>query len=195
MKQRVLLLALLVFFVLVNCRLVTGLGSGSQAGLADEYAVYSALIKSVSQDDSAQTIVIHATTEVDKQMAGAKELQYVQTELKGVTQALVDDFTARSRQVLTLEQRFDLRSKVVLLTQAEIQAIFKKGGWDEFYRQYPNSHGTLVLSRVGFNASVDQALVYASSQSHPLAGAGFYYLMAKENGEWKIKQQLMVWIS
>ena len=175
--------------------MVSDLGLGKKAGLADEYSVYSALIKSVYQGDHIQTIVIQNNTDVDKQIAGVDELQYVQRELKGVTQAIVDDFTARNRQVLTLEQRFDSSAKIVLIKQADIQAIFKKGGWNEFYRQYPNSQGTLVLSRVGFNPAVDQALIYAGNESNYLAGAGFYYLLAKENGEWKIIQQLMVWVS
>jgi hypothetical protein len=29
----------------------------------------------------------------------------------------------------------------------------------------------------------------------PLMGSGFYYLMEKENGEWILKEQYMVWIS
>jgi hypothetical protein len=194
MKPRILLLVL-IFFVLVNCQVVSDLGVGKQAGAADEYAVYSALIKTVYQGDSTKTIVIQDNTEVDKQMSGADELQYVQRELKGVTQALADDFAVRNRQVLTLEQHFNLAAKVVLLKQADIQAIFKKGGWNEFYRQYPNSQGTLVLSRVGFNPVADQALVYAGNASNVLAGAGFYYLLARENGAWKIIQQLMVWVS
>jgi hypothetical protein len=195
MKIRVFLLSMVIFFILVNCRLLTGLGPTRQAGLDDEYAVYTALIKSVYQGDSRGTIVIQATTDVDKQMTGAEELQYVQRGLKGVTPAMVADLTDRSRQVLTLEQRFDLRAKVVLLTQAEIEAIFTQGGWKEFYSQYPDAQGTLVLSRVGFNAAINQALVYAGNQSNYLAGAGYYYLLALENDEWQVKQQLMVWIS
>jgi hypothetical protein len=194
MKRRVLLI-LITFFMIVNCRVVTGLRSGHPVTLVDEYAVYTALLRSVYLGAGIQRLVIQSTTEVDKNMASSEELRYVQRQLKGVTQAMIDDLLNRSRQVLTLEQRFDLPVEVVLLTQPEIQVIFSQGGWDAFYKQYPQSQGTLVFSRVGFNPAVDQALVYAGNQSHYLAGAGYYYLLARENGAWTVKGQLMVWIS
>jgi hypothetical protein len=193
MKKR-LTLALIAALLLLSCRAAPGVGRSSPS-LDDEYAVYSAVIQSTYLGEYIQSIVIQSTTRVDKDMAGSEELKYVQRELKEVTQSLMNDFTTQNRQLLALEQRFDLPVEVVLLTQEKIDAVFNDGSWDEFYRQYPNSQGILVLSRVGFNSTVDQALVYAGCQSHYLAGAGYYYLMVKEDGAWKIKNQLMVWIS
>jgi len=48
---------------------------------------------------------------------------------------------------------------------------------------------------VGFNNSLDQAVIYVGNMAGPLIGSGFYYLMEKKNGEWVIKEQVMVWIS
>jgi hypothetical protein len=52
-----------------------------------------------------------------------------------------------------------------------------------------------MFSRVGFNDTVDQALVYVADVAGPLAGSGFYHLMEKKHGQWTIQQSIMVWIS
>jgi len=48
---------------------------------------------------------------------------------------------------------------------------------------------------VGFNNNLDMALVYVGNQSGGLAGAGYYFLMAKENNTWKVIREDMAWIS
>ena len=51
------------------------------------------------------------------------------------------------------------------------------------------------ISQVGFNETLDQALVYVGTMSHWLAGAGYYVLLNKVNGAWIVDQQVMTWIS
>ena len=60
---------------------------------------------------------------------------------------------------------------------------------------YEGAHGYTVFSRVGFNDTLDQAVVYVGNVAAPLMGAGYYYLMEKKNGQWIITEQVMVWIS
>ncbi len=47
-------------------------------------------------------------------------------------------------------------------------------------KRYPNSQGTMTLSRVGFNRNIKQALVYVGNQEGFLAGAGYYVLLVKK---------------
>ena len=84
----------------------------------------------------------------------------------------------------------------VLLSADELAQITSQPNWNEVLNeQYPNSHGYTVFSRVGFNSSLDQAVIYIGNVAGPMMGSGFYYLMEKENGEWVIKEQVMAWIS
>jgi hypothetical protein len=70
-----------------------------------------------------------------------------------------------------------------------------QNGWEMFYSRHPDTPGITSVSRVGFNAAMDQALVYIGTESHWLAGAGYYVLMKKVDGVWGIDQQVMTWIS
>ncbi len=91
----------------------------------------------------------------------------------------------------------DLGSPYTLLSQAARNQIFSQNqsGWEIFYNHYPHAPGITSLSRVGFNATFDQALVYIGTQSNWLAGAGYYILLKKTDGLWSIDQQVTAWIS
>jgi hypothetical protein len=84
----------------------------------------------------------------------------------------------------------------VLLSAAELGKISSQPNWGELVSEkYPNSHGYTIFSRVGFNNSLDQAVIYVGNVAGPMMGAGFYYLMEKKNSKWILKEQINVWIS
>jgi hypothetical protein len=51
-----------------------------------------------------------------------------------------------------------------------------------------------MLSRVGFNKKMNEALVYAWAYCGGDCGGGGYYLLRKEDGVWKVKDK-KIWIS
>lgn len=66
----------------------------------------------------------------------------------------------------------------------------------------PQGVGYETFSRVGFNANLDQALVYMESEEEMVVGTyvsglgqGYYYLMKKVNGFWTIDQEVLIWTS
>ncbi len=75
--------------------------------------------------------------------------------------------------------------------------FFPRGGgtWAEFEIEYPESGGVVHLSRVGFGADGDKALVLMGFRCGDLCGAGGLYLLVKEEDGWKVQQELMVWMS
>jgi hypothetical protein len=84
-----------------------------------------------------------------------------------------------------------------LIGSNELEDIFQtdRNGWDEFYQRYPNSPGTITLSRVGFNASMNHALVYIGIQSYWRAGSGHFVVLEKENETWSVQGKILIWIS
>jgi hypothetical protein len=114
-----------------------------------------------------------------------------------VAQATVDSFRSRNEAAHPFPPDLDLGVPYSLLSQDQRNQIFgqNQSGWEVFYANYPNSPGITTLSRAGFNAAFDQALVYVGTQSNWLAGAGYYILMKKVNGAWTIDQRVMTWIS
>jgi hypothetical protein len=169
--------------------------SANQADI-EEQAVYSVLLK---QMYSASTFVIMDTTTTD--LGGVentnKTIDYVLQNMHAVAQTTVDSFRTRNEVVHPLLQDMDLGVSYILLSQDQRNQIFgqNQSGWEVFYNNYPNTPGITTLSRVGFNATFDQALVYVGTQSNWLAGAGYYFLLKKTGGVWTIDQKVMTWVS
>ena len=83
-----------------------------------------------------------------------------------------------------------------LLSQEELAKISSQPNWNEILAEkYPGSSGYLLFSRVGFNRTLDQAVIYVGQVAGPLMGSGSYYLLEKQNGEWKILKVIGIWIS
>jgi hypothetical protein len=156
----------------------------------EEYNVYSALLNSRFTDNRIKLIVIEEQTQASK-----TSVEDYAKNIPDLQQETIDDFYKANQQSHKLERQFNLPFNYTLISQAELKNIFDSGGWDNFYKKYPNSPGITSLSGVGFNAQKNQALVSIGTQSHYLAGAGYIVLLAKENGIWRVKQQVMTWIS
>jgi hypothetical protein len=83
-----------------------------------------------------------------------------------------------------------------LIEKQEIEKIFKgRGWWAESYKRYPDSVGLIVLSRVGFNAARNQAMVYIQHVCGGLCGTGHYVLLEKNADQWRVVKESMVWVS
>jgi len=162
---------------------------------AEEYAVYSALIESQYIQSGIDQIVIQNQTATglgDR----AEVSDYVKQNLPELSSEMIADFGSKNQQPRSFQDRFRLTVKCVLVSSDDVKQIFQNGkGWDTFYAKYPHSQGLMTLSRVGFNAKLDKAIVYVGNQSHWLAGAGYFVMLTKANGTWAIQNEIMVWIS
>jgi hypothetical protein len=81
-----------------------------------------------------------------------------------------------------------------LLTQEELDNI-SKGGWEDFYKKYPEAGGVWTFSRPGYNPARNEAVLSVSHWCGDLCGTGHLYFLTKQNGEWKVQNRLMLWIS
>ena len=207
MLKRLVLLATLLLTTL-SCSLFTdGLKATSQPEATSdldrekaEYEVYSALIEGKFSMEALQQVVIKDQTDIFSTLGESQDTQdRLRKELPGLKKETLEDFVTRSAENIPLKaESFDLSKPVKLLSESEVNSFFNStdtNGWDSFYTQYPDSQGLLTLSRVGFDKNQEQALVYYGNMSHWLAGAGFYVLLVKTNGEWQIKKETMAWIS
>jgi hypothetical protein len=162
----------------------------------EEQAVYAFLL---SKMYSATKFVIMDTTATDPGGVDntARTLDFVLRNMHDVAPGTLDSFRSRNDATHPIRPDMNLGSSYTLLSQAVKNQIFdqNQSGWEEFYNRYPQAPGITTLSRVGFDASFDQALVYIGTQSNWLAGAGYYVLLKKGTGGWSIDQQVMTWIS
>lgn len=167
----------------------------------EEYAVYSALINNSLKDDesrekssdkSDRLLIINERTSLwDGSIASEsqkffEELKRSSPELQPET---LNDLIVKSNGISTLERKFNIKIKYALVSDDEINALFKddvSGGWEAFHRKFPKSSGILTLSRVGFNADKTQAIVYKGWSCGGLCGGGGYTLLRKKKGVWLI---------
>lgn len=194
LKITVLLLAFVV--------LITGC-IGGNATLAsvttEEYTIYEAVIESIYLVEGIELIVIqdHTATDVSPSESLDNELKYVQDNLgPAIESETLNDYKAKNRRSRELAKSFPLDVEYALLSEVEFNEIFKVGGgWAQFYETYPRSQGLMTLSSVGFNAKMDQALVYVGNQADYLAGRGYYVFLTKKGGAWAIQNMIVAWVS
>lgn len=196
MFRRPLAAFLLLLLVCCTARLTPSPTPSADQMNVEEQAVYAALVK---QMYTASTLVIMDNTATGPNGVEdtASHLDYVLQNMHDVTQATLDSFKARNEKAYPLLPHMDLGITYILLSQSQRNQIFgqNQSGWEVFYNNYPDAPGITALSRVGFDATLDQALVYIGTQSNWLAGAGYYILLRRADGLWKVDQKVMVWVS
>ena len=163
---------------------------------AEEYAVYSALIGTFHCDD-AKVILIQSRTDSFYFYDGnTDETQFIKDHFPPATsEQTLNNFKSVDRQTKALSRRFALNNTYLLISEEERhQSFLTMKAIQEFHQKYPHSTRITLFSRVGFNKSFDEALVYSWGYCGGDCGGGGYYLFRRENGFWKLKQE-KTWIS
>ncbi len=157
----------------------------------EEAAVYSFFVSG-----SGTAVILQDTSTNISDDNPQETIDSLQSGLKDASNETLDNYVERNKRPGQLSPAMDLGVPYVLLSTEELAKITRQPNWHELLNEkYPNAGGYTVFSRVGFNPTLDQALIYVARVAGPLMGSGSYYLMVKKDGEWIIQQQIMVWIS
>src|SRR5262249_16099086 len=152
-----------------------------------------------SGDKIKRLVVTRLTAPNLSRLPGSDDPEDILKELAPLTTETVKDYNDRNKSQSELHDSFDVTGKVLLVDKQEIDEIFHDqdlgGGWEGFYKRFPDSGGFITLSRVGFNPEQSQALVLVSHYCGGLCASGTYILLQKEDGKWKILKRYTVWIS
>ncbi len=162
----------------------------------EEQAVYTAALKSL-YDATNYVFMDTSATNIGGAEDTARTMDFVLQNIHDVDPKTIENFTAANTPASPIQTGMEIAADYTLLNQYGYDQIFSQNqsGWEIFYNHYPNTPGLTTLSHAGFNSTFDQALVYIGTQSNWLAGAGYYLLMKKVDGDWMVDQQVMVWIS
>ena len=96
----------------------------------------------------------------------------------------VNDFFHKNNGKNNINSIGKLTVKHVVLTEKQRSNIFINGGWENFYKVYPDSEGYIVLSRPGFSKDGTIAVIYMTREWGVRAGASRYYVMEMKEGKW-----------
>lgn len=161
----------------------------------ESYKIYTLLINETFQEE-IEKIIIEKNTNVNV-LNPVEELQYevyANNIFAGLSRETFDSFIKNNKVTDTIFNNFNFEKKVIILNKTELQEAFKNG-WNSFYSKFEKSQGILTLSKVGFNPYFTQALLYYGNSYGIMNGEGYFVFFMKVNGNWKIINKFMVWIS
>ena len=183
---------LLLVLLLCSCRPDPNTLIPSPYIEVEEYVVYSALIQlnpvGYNPDSS---ILIRDQTFWDGDV-----FEQTVEKVRRLPARLVDSYRLRNGTSGSLESNLTVEQDYMMMSQEVFDEFFGKGGagWFEFRTKYPDTSGFVVFSRVGFDAKGEKALVSMGYLCGDLCGVGGLYFLVKEDGSWKIKEELIVWM-
>jgi len=208
----IILVSTAVFFFGCSDRRTKTGGLPSPVPEPEEYEVYSFLLEgenAVIKKDDDDIIVIEGDTVptyvVEGTNHGIQTITRKGSYLYGFNETLsipeigwdtLDDFERKNMSPSTLDYQFDLKTKYLLFNHEEQLELGHAGSyWDRFYTRYPDSHGRISFSRVGFNRDKTKALVYRGWLAGSLAGGGHVVFLSKVDDRWIVKKRIAIWIS
>jgi hypothetical protein len=163
----------------------------------EEYRVYTAVL-----GKTEGIRVIRSETNMDEDSKNIKRLEQRGFEpfIRQIDSETLRDFLAKNEESKMLEKKFpaDINYTFISIEELKENFSYKFDGemnWEAFHQKYPNAANIYTLSRVGFSHDGGQALVFVTNWCRFLCGEGNYYLLKKENCEWKIVNKEMTWIS
>jgi hypothetical protein len=185
-----------IFFMVVMVAITslqTSIGAQTQTWrIDDEYAVYSALIRTKYVTNSTKLVLVFAQTSPNPD-DGSPPDRY-DLRLRPVAQSTIDAYKTKSKVIRALKDEFDLPVKYTLLKKEELDEMFRQdnfSGWKTLLKKYPEATGIIRVSEVGFNLERTQALVYVEHGCGATCGEGGYVLLSKEGEVWKVQKEVM----
>ena len=184
---------LLLTLNLLACSVLTPVAPTPKAADIDkeEQAVYSFFVA-----ENNKALILQDTSTNISNDDPQQTVDFIKSGLKGISSETLDNYLERNKQPSQLSPDMDLGVDYVLLSREDLMKISSQPDWGQLLNsKFPGTHGYIIFSRVGFNNTLDQAIIYVGNVGGPMMGAGYYYLMEKQNGQWILKEQVMAWIS
>jgi hypothetical protein len=174
----------------------------------DDWDVYRAAMARlfaggrVTFDTGAEVklIVILDQTSGDPLYAGRLDgdAEYLRQQLPALSASTIDDYKSKNQKSHRLRGELKHEIPSALVRDAEITRLFERdlrGGWQEFYRRYPESGGYVQLSRVGYSTDRTQALLFVRHGCADVCGSGHYILLQRGLDGWSTLAATRAWIS
>src|SRR5258708_125572 len=201
--------ALLLLAVFVRClspqsasQTMPGKAKPSCQLTPEDYAVYTALIAGLGGPEDPEEawkgnqVLIEDVTSAPRDTKSHWGAWGFRSKSKAApSHDTVVDFERKARSSCVLQPQFGNATSYKLITRGELDKVFKGGRWQDFYKKYPEAGGVWSFSRPGYNSARNEAVLSVGHGCGELCGTGHLYFLVKQNGEWKVQNRLMLWIS
>jgi hypothetical protein len=168
---------------------------------AERSTVYSAIIEDMYLDDS-RILAIQKKNIICEKMNEANSFKLDMAESAanelGLNSEIKADFIAKTTTCGQVDNGLIPPIAYKFVSEKEMDVLFPKGKSPNkklFSAKYPYSRSLISFSNIGFNPTSTLAFVYTENRCEPLCGGGSYILLAKEYGEWRVKNHIILWKS
>jgi len=170
----------------------------------DDHSVYSALVADLGKPEDPEEawqgkemLVVNRTAKPTDLSDHWIHWGYRSNSKEAPAVDTLADFKAKAVSSCTVEARFGNPHSYRMIASAELDQTFapNAGGWDNFYKKYPDAAGYWEFSRPGYNSLHNEAVLYVGHSCGGLCGTGHLYFLTKQNDQWRVKNRLMLWIS
>lgn len=168
----------------------------------DDYAVYAALITGLGRPEDPEEawqgkeiLIVGLTAAPRDTKSHWGDWGFRSKSKAAPSHDTIVDFERKARSSCVLKAEFGDAESYKVIAQEELDKIFKEGGWEDFYKKYPETGGVWTFSRPGYNSAGNEAVLYVGHSCGSLCGTGHLYFLAKQNDQWIVQNRLMLWIS
>lgn len=167
-----------------------------------DYQIYSTVLTE-PQTNSKQLIVFQTSSKgmsISEEIGSNSYVKFLKSEIPDLDLAVFTDYNRINANAVNFDNKFTVNSKTVkLVGEEELNFIFSgsdvNGGWEKFYKKYPNSNGYTRFSRIGYNTDKTCAVLEIGNFYASLGAGGAIVFLKKENALWKIVKIQMTWVS
>jgi hypothetical protein len=154
----------------------------------DQEAIYSLFV----DDTEGKVVIIREDTFTDTYSQNAEETENrIKTNLLNISDETLNNYLYVNSDASKLSSNMNLGVNYILISTPEFVDITSNPDWRDIWRQrYPNSEvSSLAFSRIGFNDSRSQALIFVAR----LWVDGGYYLLEynTQKGGWEIVESFI----
>ncbi|MGA7915949.1 MAG: hypothetical protein WCA00_11990 [Candidatus Acidiferrales bacterium] len=153
----------------------------------EEIAVYAALFG--RGGDTHEFKVLVASTE-----ASDYGIDYINLRLAvhglGLSLEFRSDFNNKNKSSCLIKPSPDLPNLKLISKDEEAAMFVRARGWTEFHKRYGKDATLYTVSRVGFSADKNLALLHLFAGGGSGAWAGTLFLFEQKNGRWQIKMHM-----
>jgi hypothetical protein len=165
---------------------------------SEEQSVYETVLKhhlSEFHSNQPKFLVIRENTAKNIQSVD-DYWEYLHEQFPFISPQTLEDCKTKNKVPKKLK-RFESSIDYVFLGEKDLEEIFKAGtdGWQNFYKRYPGSSGFIALSQIGFNKTMDQALVFITDVCGMECGVGRYILLQRNSEGWQVIKAHMVFVA
>ena len=175
----------LMAFILINCSQDSNPIQPNLQNMDNDFLIYSLVIDSLLFVPGREWMVFLDSTET---WAFHPEDT---TYFPNLQQNTIDNYNFCNQNSSPFKINIDKSLSSDFISWKKWESL---GGWEGFYQTYPNSHGLVGFSKIGYNTTANQAMVCVSWYVHYLAGGGYIIILSRGEN-WQIDQMEIIWIS